>query len=73
MRTRLALLSTFALLAYFALSAQNNVVEVIEIGRDNVDQMPKGKEADGLPGDFVLRNDKVIALISGNQPLRRAN
>ena len=73
MRIRLVLVTAFALLAFFALSAQWGAVEVIEIGRDNVDQMPKGKEADGLPGDFVLRNDQVIALISGNQPLRRAN
>ncbi|MCB9385343.1 MAG: hypothetical protein H6509_12080 [Bryobacterales bacterium] len=68
MRTRLALLSTFALLAYFALSAQNNVVEVVEIGRDNVDQMPKGKEADGLPGDFVLRNERSSRSSAATNP-----
>ena len=35
--------------------------------------MPEGKEADGIIGDFILRNDHVTAVISGNQPLRRAN
>ncbi|MEO0416538.1 MAG: hypothetical protein AAF226_16455, partial [Verrucomicrobiota bacterium] len=47
--------------------------EVIEIHGKNLDQLPKGKEADGIIGDFVLRNDKVSALISGNSPLRRPN
>ena len=27
----------------------------------------------GIIGDFVLRNDKIEAVISGNLPLRRAN
>jgi hypothetical protein len=39
----------------------------------HVDQLPKGKEADGIIGDFVLRNSHITAVISGNQPLRRAN
>jgi hypothetical protein len=32
--------------------------EVIEIGRDNTADLPPGKEADGIIGDFVLRNDQ---------------
>ena len=47
--------------------------EVFEIGKGNISELPKGKEADGIVGDFVLRNDKVEALISGNLPLRRPN
>ena len=47
--------------------------EAFEIGPDNKDQLPGGKEADGIIGDFVLRNDKVEAVISANLPLRRAN
>ena len=49
MRKRLLLVTAFASLAFLALNAQWGAVEVIEIGRHNVDQMPKGKEADGLP------------------------
>lgn len=37
-----------------------------EIGPDNKDQLPRGKEADGIIGDFVLRNDKIEAVISAN-------
>ncbi|MBI5773731.1 MAG: CehA/McbA family metallohydrolase [Verrucomicrobia bacterium] len=47
--------------------------EAFEIGPDNKDQLPRGKEADGIIGDFVLRNRRVEAVISANVPLRRAN
>lgn len=47
--------------------------EAFEIGEERTADLPKGKEADGIIGDFVLRNDHVQALISGNLPLRRAN
>src|SRR4029453_15177881 len=47
--------------------------EAFEVGPESADQLPRGKEADGIIGDFVLRNDRVEAVISGNLPLRRAN
>jgi hypothetical protein len=47
--------------------------EAFEVGPEQKDQLPRGKEADGIIGDFILRNDKIIAVISGNLPLRRAN
>lgn len=47
--------------------------EAFEVGPDKLDQLPRGKEADGIIGDFILRNDKIEAVISGNLPLRRAN
>ena len=47
--------------------------EAFEVGPGQKDQLPQGKEADGIVGDFILRNDKVEAVISGNLPLRRAN
>src|SRR6187397_585661 len=47
--------------------------EAFEVGPDQKSQLPRGKEADGIIGDFLLRNDKVEAVISGNLPLRRAN
>ncbi len=47
--------------------------EAFEIGPENTEQLPRGKEADGIIGDFVLRNDKVEAVISHNGHLRRAN
>jgi len=47
--------------------------EAFEVGQQQKDQLPRGKEADGIIGDFVLRNNQVEAVISGNLPLRRAN
>ncbi|MFM7604092.1 MAG: hypothetical protein ACKO8Z_02695, partial [Prosthecobacter sp.] len=47
--------------------------EVFEAALGRETELPKGKEADGILGDFVLRSDKVEALISQNAPNRRAN
>lgn len=47
--------------------------DAFEIGEANYEELPEGKEADGIVGDFVLRNDKVEAVVSGNLPLRRPN
>jgi hypothetical protein len=47
--------------------------EALEVGPSQQDQLPQGKEADGIIGDFLLRNDKIEAVISGDLPLRRAN
>ena len=56
-----------------ALVAQQGGAEAVEIGRHNSDLLPGGKEADGILGDFVLRNDRIHALISGNLRQRKAN
>ncbi|MEM1295693.1 MAG: CehA/McbA family metallohydrolase [Verrucomicrobiota bacterium] len=47
--------------------------EVIEVHHGNVDLLPGGREADGIVGDFVLRNDRIEAVIAHNAPHRRAN
>ncbi len=65
--------SGFTVLFIYGLTAQRAQVEAFEIGRHNLEQIPTGKEADGIVGDFVLRNAHVEALIGGNLPLRRAN
>ena len=66
MTKRIVLISCFALLFLYGVVAQRGRVEAVEIGRQNTDLLPKGKEADGIIGDFVLRNDRVEALISGS-------
>ncbi len=47
--------------------------EVFEAALGREKELPGGKEADGIRGDFVLRNDKVEAVISHNSSRRRAN
>lgn len=64
-----AILSTIFLTGALALPAQ----QAFEIGPKNTGDLPGGKEADGIIGDFVLRNDVVEAVVSGDRPLRRAN
>lgn len=70
---RVALALSFCLLLSWALSAQRDRTLALEVGRGDTEFLPLGKEADGLPGDFVLRNNKIHALVSGAQPFRRAN
>ncbi len=47
--------------------------EVFEARGGREAELPGGKEADGIRGDFVLRSDKVEAVISHNAANRRAN
>ncbi|MCF7788119.1 MAG: CehA/McbA family metallohydrolase [Prosthecobacter sp.] len=47
--------------------------EVFEAALGRETELPQGKEADGIMGDFVLRSDKVEAVISQNSPGRKAN
>lgn len=55
------------------LAAVRAAPEAIEIGPDTAAWLPGGKEADGIIGDFLLRNDRIEAVIAANLPLRRAN
>ena len=43
-------------------------VEVIEISPSNTAVLPGGKEADGIIGDFVLRNSQIEVTIGGGAP-----
>lgn len=61
------------LLSLLAASTSLAAPEAFEVGPEQKDRLPRGREADGIIGDFILRNDKVEAVISGNLPLRRAN
>ena len=59
--------------AWQQLSPCHAVPQAFEVGPFEVDELPKGKFAEGIIGDFVLRNDKVEAVVSGNFHNRRAN
>lgn len=50
-----------------------HAADAFEAGPGHEVDLPGGREADGIRGDFVLRNEKVAALVSQNAPLRRAN
>ena len=61
----------------FLLAGQVRGAEVparaIEIGEAQTGDLPEGKEADGIVGDFVLKNAAIEALIGGGLPGRKAN
>lgn len=59
------------LLPFLALPLQ--ALEVFEARGVRETELPGGKEADGIRGDFVLRSDTVEAVISHNAANRRAN
>lgn len=62
-----------ALLLSLLIAGSVPAAEVFEAALGRETELPKGKEADGILGDFVLRSDKVEALISQNSPGRKAN
>lgn len=53
--------------------SQFGKVEIIEISPETVTQLPQGKEADGIIGDFVLRNELIECAIGSSAPDRKAN
>ena len=67
------MIKSLCILALSGLTYLHGAPEAFEIGPRQLDALPRGKEADGILGDFVIRNDKVEALIAHNAPNRRAN
>ncbi len=49
------------------------VVEAFQAGPERIGELPGGKEADGVVGDFVLRNALVEAVVAHGAAERRAN
>ena len=47
--------------------------EVIRIDGRNKHLLPKGKEVDGMIGDWIMKNDKSVAVIAAAYPDREAN
>jgi hypothetical protein len=60
-------------LATIILLMPSHAAEVFEVGPGRESELPRGKEADGIRGDFLLRSDKIEAVVSANATLRRAN
>lgn len=48
-------------------------VEAFQVGPDRLGDLPGGKEADGVVGDFVMRNRLVEAVVAQGAADRRAN
>ena len=64
--------ATFALLLFAPVPS--SAVELVKLTEGNFDEyVVAGKEADANYGDFVLRNDKIAAVIAAPVPTRHAN
>ena len=61
------------LFSFLSFSLGISAPEAFEVDDARFDQLPGGKEADGILGDFILRNDRIEAVISQNAPFRKAN
>lgn len=64
--------SLVALLGLLA-HADDPPVQALEVGLQQTLLFPRGKEADGIRGDFLLKNGHLEAVIAGNAPGRKAN
>lgn len=51
-----------------------NAAELIKLTKDNFDDLaPRGKEADAIYGDWILRNDDIVLTLAQPTPGRKAN
>ena len=70
---RLARAVVLAFLFFGGMQIGRAAPEAFQVGESEAGELPEGKEADGIIGDFLLRNDLVEAVVSNDAPLRRAN
>ena len=64
---------TCLLLLLLSLCPGISAPESFEVDDARFEELPGGKEADGILGDFILRNDLIEAVIAQNAPFRKAN
>ncbi len=71
---RFAAVSTAVFLLFLSHQAPAPSAEVIRLDKENFAQYaPKGKEADAIFGDLVLKNDRITVVIARPIPTRHAN
>jgi len=64
-----------AAVLFFVLAAGTplRAAEVFQVTSESKTALPRGKEADGMIGDWLIRNDKVVAVIGRTGDWRDAN
>ncbi len=70
-----SLLALFFLFSVFRTSARSgdSPSKAFEVAPDEAGRLPKGKEADGITGDWVMENGQIVAVVAGALPGRKAN
>ena len=61
----------FILLTIFAVRL--HAATAVKISPEHLHLLPKGKEVDAIPGDYLLRSDKIAVVIGGTAVFRDAN
>ncbi|HLY09599.1 MAG TPA: CehA/McbA family metallohydrolase [Planctomycetota bacterium] len=61
------------LLAFALMVSPAMAGEIVRLTSENWKLVPGGKEVDAIYGDYLLRNDKVVAVIGDTVPGRNAN
>ncbi|HXH98762.1 MAG TPA: hypothetical protein VNI52_00725 [Sphingobacteriaceae bacterium] len=61
-----------AAVVFFAAN-EGECAEIVRLTKNNLSIVPKGKEVDGMIGDWVIKNNKVIAVIGEGEFDRGAN
>jgi hypothetical protein len=61
------------LLLPMALPTRSRAAEVVKINAENARSLPGGKEVDAIYGDYLIRNDRLVATIGGILEFRDAN
>lgn len=61
------------LIIFFAWFSPAYSAEIICITTQNKSLLPHGKEVDGMEGDWLIRNDLIVAVIGAAYPDREAN
>lgn len=55
----------FAIMVLAAIVPSTNAAEIIQLTADNIQEnIPQGKEVDAIIGDYLLRNDKIVAIVA---------
>src|SRR3546814_899828 len=58
---------------FVTLSTVVSAGEIVRLTSKNLHLVPKGKEVDAMIGDWVIKNDKVVAVIGDIYEDREAN
>lgn len=69
-----SLAPAFALMCLACSPLAVSAAEIIELTAENYDELcPKGKEVDAIYGDYLVRNNQIVAVMAQPTPWRNAN
>ncbi len=67
------LICLLAVVAAYASVSPARAAEIVRLGKENWSLAPGGKEADAIYGDYLLRNDRIAAVVADTVEGRHAH